>query len=102
MCLVDFVGKSEENRRPREETSRIGNVAHAFFAKSHRAQRTSTIKIIKFQTIKQFLKTDVNANNNNNRLKIFKKNMFFSTLNTNMFEKNVEGVIWLMNRPTKP
>lgn len=42
-CTVDFVGKSEENRWPREASSRIRDVANAFLTKSHSAQRTSTI-----------------------------------------------------------
>lgn len=42
LTSVNFVGKGKENRRSREAPRRIGNVANAFFAKSHRAQRTGT------------------------------------------------------------
>jgi len=42
--IVDFVGKSEENRRSREASRRIGDVADAFFTESYCAQRTSMIE----------------------------------------------------------
>lgn len=45
VCItVDFVGKSEENRRPRKASRRVGDVADAFFAESYRAQRTSMVE----------------------------------------------------------